>query len=110
MKLHRYVVWLLLLFPVHAFAERERQSLEAFDRDSLVVAAIYFNKPMRQSYAAIRDPGGYIHLAYKGDYLGKDFGRIVEISRQKGVRALEAVQDADGEWVQREVWIPFKKR
>ena len=111
MRLYKCFVWLvMLIFPVHACAERERQSLETFESASLVVAAVYFDKCTRQLYAAIRDPGGYIHLAYKRDYLGKNFGRIVEISRKKGVRALEAVQDQQGEWVEREIWIPFERR
>lgn len=110
MKFYKYLVWLFLLLPAHAFATRERQSLEAFDVNSLAVKAIYFNKSRGYSYAIIRDPGGYVHRAYKGDYLGKNFGRIVELSRKKGVRALEAVQNEDGEWVEREVWIPFEQK
>lgn len=71
MKFCKYYFWLLLIFPIYACAERDRQSLEAFESASLVVKKVYFDKCMRQSYATIKDPGGYIHVAYKGDYLGK---------------------------------------
>ena len=69
MKFGKYFVWLFLVLPLCAYATRERQSLEAFESGSLVVKEIYFNKLMNYSYAVIRDPGGFIHRAYKGDYL-----------------------------------------
>ncbi|WP_416208620.1 pilus assembly protein PilP [Acidovorax sp.] len=103
MKSFRIFVWLLLFSPAYAWATRDLQSLEAFDKASLSVKAVYFNKSTKQPYAVIRDPGGYVHRVYRGDYLGKNFGRVVEISRHRGVRVIEAVQGGRGMGAERKL-------
>lgn len=90
-----------------AEASRERQSLEAFALKQLRFVAFYPEgvsgagcKPM----ASVRDPKGFLHHVFIGDYVGRHFGRVVEMSAD-GLRLLEAVKDAQGEWVQREAWL-----
>ena len=95
------------LVPMSAEAIRERQALEAFDLGRLRFVGFYPDgvpgcdcKPM----ASVRDPKGYLHRVFIGDYVGRNYGRVVEISAE-GLRLLEAAQRSDGEWVQREVWL-----
>ena len=108
MKL-RNILWpLLFLVSTHACASRDPWALEAFDRASLAVKRVYFEGAMQRHCALVRDPGGYIHRVCRGDYLGKDFGRVVEVSKRKGSRIVETIKGGDGEWVQREAWIPVE--
>ncbi len=108
MKFCRILFFLLFLVSTYASASRDPWALEAFDRASLTVKMVYLEGTMKNPCALVRDPGGYIHRVCKGDYIGRDFGRVVEISRRKGIRIVETIKGIDGEWAQREVLIPVE--
>lgn len=94
----------ILVCPIQAGAMRERQALEAFELASLRLEAVYLSD-LCKPYASVRDPGGYLHRAFKGDYLGKYFGQVVELS-EKGIKLREVFESKEGEWVERESWMP----
>lgn len=94
---------LIALVPFFARAETERQALEAYDLESLSFLTIYQQEGMGM-YAIVRDPMGYVHRVFKGDRIGRNFGRVVDMSNA-GLRLREVVQAADGEWVEREAWL-----
>lgn len=101
-------VWIAIgLVSMSAEATRARQALEAFDLERLRFMGFYPDGvpgcdcgPM----ASVRDHKGYVHRVFIGDYVGRNYGRVVEISA-KGLRLLEAAQRSDGKWVQCEVWL-----
>ncbi|MFG6486902.1 pilus assembly protein PilP [Roseateles sp. BYS78W] len=96
------LVHLLGLWAASASATRERQALEAFDLDSLRWVGQQTLDCVR--YGVVRDPGGYLHRVFKGDFVGRNFGRVMDIS-DDGLRLREVVQDVRGEWVEREAWL-----
>ena len=105
MKLHGVALWLLvLLLPTQASATREKDALEAFELSLLRLEAVYLTDHCKP-YASVRDPGGYLHRAFKGDYVGKNFGQVVELSEQ-GIKLREVFENKEGEWVEKETWVP----
>ncbi len=106
MRFSGLTLCLFLLMPTIANAMREKDALEAFELSSLKLEAVYFND-LCKPYASVRDPGGYLHRAFKGDYLGRNFGRVVELSK-RGIKLREVFENKDGEWVEKETWVPIK--
>ena len=106
MKLSKILFLPLFFISTCASASRDPWALDAFDRASLAVKMVYVEGAMKQPCALVHDPGGYVHRVCKGDYIGRDFGRVVEISRRRGVRIVETIKGSDGEWVQREALMP----
>jgi len=105
MKCYGVVLLLLaLLAPNYANATRNRQALEAFELWSLRLEDVYLSEQCKP-YASIRDPGGYLHRAFKGDYVGKNFGKVVELT-ERGIKLREVFETKDGEWVEKETWMP----
>lgn len=109
MKTLKFIGCLLVLVSTNVHASRERQALEAFDRESLQIEATHFKNEFGRPYASVRDPNGFMHRAFKWDYIGRDFGLIKKISRE-GIQIREVRQDAHGEWVPQEIWIPVRKK
>lgn len=93
----------LLGVPSSAKATRERYSLEAYELSSLTLRSVYF-KGLGKPYALVRDPNGYLHRVFKGDYVGKNFGWVVAITR-RGIKLKEVYQSQDGEWEERTAWL-----
>ena len=78
--------------------ERRREALEEFPLDGLKLVG-YLNQG-NVGYAIIRAPDGKIHRVKQGNYLGQNFGRIVEVSDTE-VKIKETVQDSIGDWSER---------
>lgn len=100
-------LWLFLLLtsPLTALSMRERQALEAFDLASLKVEAVYFKNEIGRPYALVRDTNGYLHRAFLGDYLGRNSGRITQISKQR-MELCELHEGSQGEWFKHCFSIP----
>ena len=94
---------LVFALPNQAMATRERYSLEAYELSSLTMHSVYF-KGLGKPYAFVRDPNGYLHRVFKGDYVGKNFGWVVAITR-RGIKLKEVYQSQDGEWEERTAWL-----
>lgn len=80
---------------------RPRQPLENFPLEDLRVTGVIIdgNTP----YALVQPPAPNKPKHVKvGEYMGQNFGRITEISRD-GVTVVETVKDANGAWTDREV-------
>jgi len=55
-------------------------------------------------WALIRDPEGVIHRVPVGDYIGKNHGKVVEISNAQ-LSLSELISDGGGGWIVRDASI-----
>lgn len=78
---------------------RSKEQLEAFTLDSLQMVGTLSKH--NQVWALVMAPTEVIHKVTIGSYLGKDFGKIVKISRDK-IEIIETVPDGVGGWKKRE--------
>ena len=79
--------------------DRPREPLEAFPLDSLRMVGSLEQEGVR--YALVRTPDRTIQSVRQGNYLGQNFGRIVEITARE-IRLIEVVPDAFGGYMERE--------
>lgn len=76
---------------------RIREPLEAFPMDALrMVGTLQVQGTI---YALIRGGDGIVHRVTLGNYMGQQFGKIVEISEQQ-VRVIEVVPDGSGAYME----------
>ncbi len=85
---------------------RVRQFLEGFNIENFVMVGTLSNRDGR--YALVLGGGG-VHRVKVGDYLGRNHGRIVDIS-EASVDVLEIVPDGDGGWLERPRSLNLKER
>jgi len=87
-------------------ASRRREPLEAFPLDAIhLVGHIY---RASTGSVALLEADKVIFQAKVGSYVGQHFGRVIRISETEvGLR--ELVQDAAGEWVQRETSLALQE-
>lgn len=77
---------------------RQREELEDFPLENLkMVGYLSQNKV---GYAIIRSPDGKLHRVMVGNYMGQNFGKIIEITDTE-VKLKEMVQDSAGDWSER---------
>lgn len=78
---------------------RPREYLERFTIDSLqMVGSI--SRPNSPLEVLVRDPTGTVNRVRVGNHLGKNFGRVVEVS-ETSFGVLEIVPDGQDGWVER---------
>ena len=84
--------------PAEAAAADPAEALEAFELDnlSLVGTMIVGKTPS----ALIAAPDGRVHRLFEGDYLGRDYGRIISVE-PRGLTLVETVRGSGGEWIER---------
>jgi len=88
-------------------ADRPRQPLEAFELDSLsLVGTLTVSKIPSGLIAA---PDGRVHRLFLGDYLGRDYGRIVSIESRE-LALIETVRDPAGGWTERRRQLQMAKQ
>lgn len=85
---------------------RVKQFLEGFNIENFVMVGTLANGSGR--YALIKGGEG-VHRVKVGDYLGRNHGRIVEISEAE-VDVLEIVPDGEGGWLERPRSLTLKER
>ena len=85
---------------------RIKQFLEGFNIENFVMVGTLTNDAGK--YALIRGGDG-VHRVKVGDYLGRNHGRIVEISEAE-VNVLEIVPDGEGGWLERPRSLTLKER
>lgn len=88
-------------------AERPRQPLEAFALDNLELVGTL--RVGRISSGLVEAPGEHVYRVFVGDYLGRDYGRIVSIEDRR-VSLMETVRDPHGGWMQRPQRLEMAKR
>ena len=82
--------------------QRPRQPLEAFPLDTLAMVGIL--EQQDNQWALIKDPQNVVHRVQLGNYMGRNEGRVVEIT-ESNIRLIEIVPDGIGGYVEREAAI-----
>ncbi|MGB8516495.1 MAG: pilus assembly protein PilP [Gallionella sp.] len=77
--------------------ERPKEPLEQFPLEALKMVGYLQRKNI--GYAVVRASDG-LHTVTAGNYLGLDFGKIVEVTGSE-VKIKEMVQDGTGDWTER---------
>lgn len=89
--------------------DRPREQLENYPLESLDFIGV-LTKNRNGSRHALIQVDGVVYQAGKGNYLGQNFGRIVEIGENE-VLLVETVQDPSGqstEWVERDMTLQLQ--
>lgn len=73
---------------------RRREPLEAYPLEALKMVGILKQKG---TFALVKTPDNNLFQVKSGNYLGQNFGRIVEIS-DTSIKLKEIVQDSNGAW------------
>ena len=77
---------------------RRREPLEAFPLDNLkMVGSLQQGKTL---FALIRTPDNNLFRVRQNNYIGQNFGLIMEVD-ETGMKLKELVQDGAGEWIER---------
>lgn len=79
--------------------QRPKEYLERFELDTMQMVGT-FNKAANE-WALIRDPDGVVHRVAVGNYLGKNYGRVLNIQPDE-VELTEFIADGAGGWLVRE--------
>jgi type IV pilus assembly protein PilP len=84
--------------------KRPKQPLEAFPLDALKFVGILKQGPV--VWALIKQPDGLVTRVKPGDYMGQNYGQVINI-KDKIIKVEEAVQVA-GKWEKRDITINLK--
>ncbi len=79
--------------------QRPKEYLEKFELDTLQMVGT-FEKAANQ-WALIRDPDGVVHRVAVGNYMGKNYGRVLSIQSDE-VLLSEFISNGAGGWLVRE--------
>ena len=78
---------------------RPKEVLEQFGIDSIVMVGT-LERPGGVLFALVRDPDQGLHRVRQGNYMGRNFGRIMAITPSK-VDVIEIVSDGQDGWIER---------
>lgn len=81
---------------------RKKEFLESYPLDRIQMVGTIFRQGVQ--WGLVRSPDNNINMVRVGNYMGQNFGKIVGIS-EANVKLKETVQDAQGEWAEREVVV-----
>lgn len=84
---------------------RRREPLEAYPVDA--IRMIGHIRDGRRNYALLQ-ADNLVYQARPGNYLGQNFGMITRVSETE-IRLKELVQDAAGDWVERETTMQLQE-
>ena len=87
---------------LHPERDRPRQPLEAFPLDTLAMVGVLEQKEDR--WGLIKDPQNVVHRVKLGNYMGKNEGRILEIT-ETDIRLVEIIPDGIGGFIERDASI-----
>lgn len=79
--------------------ERPKQYLERYELDTMSMVGTFSNG--ESDWALIRDPERVVHRVPVGDYIGRNYGRVVRITGTQ-VDLSELIPDGMGGWLVRE--------
>jgi type IV pilus assembly protein PilP len=85
---------------------RRREPLESYPLDSLKLVG-HLNRPSTGPVALLQADKAIFQVRV-GNYLGQNFGRVTRISETE-VNVKELVQDAAGDWVERETALALQE-
>jgi type IV pilus assembly protein PilP len=77
---------------------RAREELESYELDALrMVGTVQLNNNL---WGLIKATDGTIHRVHAGNYLGRNFGKIIRI-REDQIELMEIIPDSPGTWRER---------
>ena len=76
-----------------------REELENFELDSLRMVGTL--RDDSELWGIVRDSGGIVHRVQIGNYMGRNFGKILDIQEDR-IELREIVKDGDGRWEERQ--------
>ncbi len=83
-----------------------RQELEQFELDSLRMVGVLESGD--DLWGIIRDPDGTVHRVQVGNYMGANYGKILDI-REGQIDLREIITDAPGSYVERSVTLALSE-
>ncbi len=87
-------------------AAHNREELEGFELDSLRMVGTLQNDD--ELWAIIQDNAGAVHRVQIGNYLGRNYGKILNI-QEESVELREVVRDSDGRWEERQASLALNQ-
>lgn len=79
-----------------------QEDLENFELDSLRMVGILEDKNIL--WGIVRDVQGVVHRVQVGNYLGRNFGKILNIQEDR-IDLREIIKDSQGRWEEREATL-----
>ncbi|WP_269617884.1 pilus assembly protein PilP [Zhongshania sp. BJYM1] len=87
--------------------KREKEFLEQFSLDSIsVVGTVRLDGVL---WALVKDPDGGVHRVGKSNYLGRNFGKIIDVA-ENYLTVVEIVSTGGDGWVERPRTLELKVR
>lgn len=82
--------------------QRPREYLERFELDTLTMVGTFSKET--SEWALVQDPDGVVHRVAVGNYMGKNHGKVSEISNDE-MQLSEFIADGVGGWLVREASV-----
>ena len=92
--------------PESPWPPRNEEELERYALDSLRLVGTL--QQQDEHWGLIRDPDGIIHRVKAGNFMGRNHGKIIEVSEQR-IHLLEKVSDGRGSWEDRDAQIALSE-
>ncbi|TAN08452.1 MAG: fimbrial protein [Rhodanobacteraceae bacterium] len=86
----------------HPDQNRPREPLEAFPLDSLKMVGTIGLKGNIE--ALVKDPQGVIHQVHVGDYMGQNYGHVLQVTPSQ-IDLVELVPNGSGGWMERDASV-----
>jgi type IV pilus assembly protein PilP len=83
-----------------------REELENFELDSLRMVGTLQNEA--ELWGIIQDNAGTVHRVQIGNYLGRNFGKILSIQEDR-IELREVIKDSDGRWEERQASLALNE-
>jgi len=87
-------------------ATHNREELELTELDSLRMVGIL--KDHDELWGIVRDPEGTVHRVQVGNYMGSNFGKILNIQEDR-IDLRELVKDSQGRWEERQATLALSE-
>ncbi len=78
---------------------RSKEYLEQFSLETLQMVGT-ITRPNQPLEALVKDPGGTVNRVVEGDYMGKNHGKVTEVTGSR-IEIREIVPDGEDGWVKR---------
>ena len=84
-----------------------REELEGFELDSLRMVGTLQNND--ELWGIIQDNAGTVHRVQIGNYLGRNYGKILNIQEER-IELREVTKDPDGRWEERQASLALNEK
>lgn len=85
---------------------RNDEELERYALDSLRMVGTLVQQS--QQWGLVRGPDGVIYRVKAGNFMGKNYGKILEVSERR-IHLLEKVSDGRGQWAERDAELSLSE-